>query len=221
MAEHELIEVEKLFGQALNIPIVDEENPTKTQQIGGVEDIAKDMESRKISSDRFKDKLLQWRLLFFLHDIQDRTLSDIAAGAVNDDIYLHLKLFDFVTSIKIYNKLKPFDSPRKVGKSVGATPMSSSPRFRKSKVVKDRFLKRKTEVHTDKDVLDFNQFMENAKEYMLKKMRVHYFFTEKEVDLDDFISNTQIEIRITDGPNWNKVISKATCSPLIHFKVLV
>ena len=67
-------------------------------------DILKEMESRKISSDRFRDKLLQWRLLFFFQDLQDKSLSEIAENARKDRIFLHIKLFDFITSIEIYNK---------------------------------------------------------------------------------------------------------------------
>ena len=57
-------------------------------------------------------------------------------------------------------------------------------------------------------------------DFSLRKMRIHYFFTEKDANLDNFIENTEIEVRITDGANWNKVMYKATCTPLIHFKVV-
>ena len=52
-------------------------------------------------------------------------------------------------------------------------------------------------------------------------MRIHYFFTEKDADLTDFIENTELEIRITDGPNWSKMLYKATIFPFIHFKVKI
>lgn len=113
VSEHELIEVEKLFGKALNIPISDLGESNKKKSTGELAEISKDMESRKINSDRFKDKLVQWRLLFFLENIQDRTLSDIASEAHHEKIYLHIKLFDFVTSIEIYDRKKPFGSPKK------------------------------------------------------------------------------------------------------------
>ena len=48
IAEHELIEVEKLFGKALNIPIKDDNEPVKRKQFDAMADIQKELESRKI-----------------------------------------------------------------------------------------------------------------------------------------------------------------------------
>lgn len=77
VAEHDLIDIEKLFSKALNIPIQDDsESPKRLPGI--IEDIFKDMESKKISSDRFKDKLMQWRLLFFISCIKETTLKELA-----------------------------------------------------------------------------------------------------------------------------------------------
>lgn len=57
----------------MNIPITEDDAPVK-KLTGVLADISKDMESRKINSDRFKDKLLQWRLLFFLENLHDKML---------------------------------------------------------------------------------------------------------------------------------------------------
>ena len=78
VAEHELIEVEKLFGRWLNIPYIEDSEPVQKPN-GYIDQISKDMESKKISSDRFKEKLLQWRLIFFLKDIKEITLSELAS----------------------------------------------------------------------------------------------------------------------------------------------
>jgi hypothetical protein len=51
VAEHELIEVEKLYALAQNIPL--EEKNKKAN------------EAKKVSSESFRSKLNQWRLLFF------------------------------------------------------------------------------------------------------------------------------------------------------------
>ena len=34
-------------------------------------------------------------------------------------------------------------------------------------------------------------------------MRVHYFFTLPNVPIKNFIENTEIEIRLTDGPSYS------------------
>ncbi len=56
VAEHELIEVEKLFAIAQNIPL--EEKNKKTN------------DSKKISSDCFRNKLSQWRVLSYFYEMQ-------------------------------------------------------------------------------------------------------------------------------------------------------
>lgn len=94
VAEHELIEVEKLFGGSLNIPVKDESEGNKKKATGVVADMLKEMESRKISSDRFKDHLLQWRLLFYFQDLHDKTLTELGDMASSGKVYLHVKVRD-------------------------------------------------------------------------------------------------------------------------------
>lgn len=80
----------------------------------------------------------------------------------------------------------------------------------------------KGRTHIDKEdikLLNFDELGKKKLENSLKKLRVHYFFTEKDADLKDFLSETKVEFRITDGPNWNKAIAKAYCNPLEHFIV--
>lgn len=71
-------------------------------------------------------------------------------------------------------------------------------------------MKRKTFMETEPNHLGFTDFFKNPKEFTLRKMRLHYFFTESNADLTNFFNNTEIEIRITDGPNYSKVLSQAT-----------
>lgn len=223
VAEHELIEIEKLFGKALNIPIQDENEPTKKQSDHMVDSL-KEMESRKINSNRFKDHLLQWRVLFFFQDLQDKCLSEIGNEAKKDKVYLHIKLFDFITSMEIYDKNEKKPEQVRHPKQMLMTPASMSPvkKFKYDSLALEKiktFNEASTVRHRDNnDDLEV-KFIDKA-EYLLKKMRIHFFFTEKDANLDDFLNNTQIEIRITDGPNWNKVMYKATCSPFALFKVI-
>ena len=135
VAEHELIEIEKSFGRALNIPIRNISDPPK-KPITFTEEISKNMEERKINIDLFKDKLMQWRLLFFIKRLRDISLKELSSEAKNDRLYLHLKIFDFITSIKIYDKNKTKSaSPKKStntdsGKAIS---LATTPRYKLSK----------------------------------------------------------------------------------------
>ena len=46
----------------------------------------------------------------------------------------------------------------------------------------------------------------------VNKLRVHYFFTELYA-IEDLVTKSEIEIRITDGPNWNKTICSGRIAP--------
>jgi hypothetical protein len=221
VAEDELREVEKLFGKALNIP-VDEEEVGRKKIAAANAEILKDMESKKISSDRFDEKLLQWRVLFFFHDVIDISLSELSAYAEENEIYLQLKMFDFVTTIQIYNKKRPNESPKKPMILNAATPATTTPRVKIGEFkLKNRLIKRKTDVGKSEHLLNFGDYSFNSADSQLHKMRVHYFFTEKDANFDDFFENTEIEIRITDGQDWDKKIARATWHPFIHFKVIL
>lgn len=56
VAEHELIEVEKLFAISQNIPL--EEKSKKMSEM------------KKVSSESIRTKLYQWRLLFYFQEFQ-------------------------------------------------------------------------------------------------------------------------------------------------------
>ena len=47
----------------------------------------------------------------------------------------------------------------------------------------------------------------------VNRLRVHYFFSTLESHIEDFLSNTQITIRLTDGDNWNKCIAEGKIKP--------
>ncbi len=55
---------------------------------------------------------------------------------------------------------------------------------------------------------------------LVNKIRVHFFFTqdEKQSDFWKFLSNTEIEIKLTDGPYWEgKMLGSTSGFPLQHF----
>lgn len=212
VAEHELIEIEKLFCKALNIPIKDENEPPSKQAQAMVE-VVKGMESRKINSNRFKDHLMQWRILFFFQDLQDKSLPELGKESKKGKVYLHIKLFDFITSILIFDKNTYEQVPVKKGKIINMTPATLSPARRietsKSNMEKIKtFTGGVTTRNIDEERIDF-RFTDKA-EFLLKKMKIHFFFSEKDANLERFLKNTEIEIRITDGPSWKKIMYKAT-----------
>lgn len=61
--------------------------------------------------------------------------------------------------------------------------------------------------------LDFQK----TKSYVLKKLRIYFFFTDSNENLLNFMQNTEVEFRITDGPHWNKAIAFASAFPFTHF----
>lgn len=210
VAEDELREIEKLFGKALNIPVDEEEMGHKKLAAANAE-FLKEMEAKKISSDRFDEKLLQWRVLFFFHDVLDISLNELAVYAEGTELYLQVKFFDFVTTIEIYSKKKSNESPKKPLNLNAITPATTTPRVKIGEFkMKSRLIKRKTDVGKSEHLLNFDDYPISAKDTQLRKMRLHYFFTEKDASLDDFLQNTEVEIRITDGPDWDKKIAMAT-----------
>jgi len=40
-------------------------------------------------------------MMFFFHNLIDKSLSELKEEANKDKVYLHIKLFDFITSIEI------------------------------------------------------------------------------------------------------------------------
>lgn len=88
------------------------------------------------------------------------------------------------------------------------------------------------DITQDDEVLqrDEDQFLnptyENPKNGLVKdslitleanKLRVHYFFTES-IDIEEFLKDTEIEMRITDGPEWSNsnFLTQGTCKPFYY-----
>jgi hypothetical protein len=55
--------------------------------------------------------------------------------------------------------------------------------------------------------------------YEINRMRVHYFFTDTKEVMKSFLTNTEIELRVTEGMNWNKPIAIASSFALQYFKL--
>lgn len=94
-----------------------------------------------------------------------------------------------------------------------ASPKTKSPNVQISKkydIERPSLIKGKTSIEKSPlKLLNFDSMKDKTKRTILNKIRLHYFFTEKDADLIDFMKETQIELRITDGVNWNKPIATA------------
>lgn len=50
-------------------------------------------------------------------------------------------------------------------------------------------------------------------------MRVHYFFTDSKEVMKSFLNNTEIELRVTEGNNWNKPVAISSSFALQYFQI--
>jgi hypothetical protein len=148
VAEHELIEIEKLYAIAQSIPMDDKSKIISQLSLKN---------ENKISSDNFKGKLQQWRIMFYCKQFFDLNFKELkqACNGNTGNLYLQIRMFDFITPMKL---------------------------------------------------ADFSKIDSDDREgaYEINRMRVHYFFTDTKEVMKSFLTNTEIELRVTDGMNWNK-----------------
>ena len=62
--------------------------------------------------------------------------------------------------------------------------------------------------------MNFNE--ENVK-LSVESIRVHYFFSE-DVDIEKFLNETDIKMRLTHGNDWNCFVSEGSTKQIHHFK---
>ena len=70
-----------------------------------------------------------------------------------------------------------------------------------------------------KDFSSYGQDLNEDCSFEINKMRVHYFFTDTKEVMKSFLTNTEIELRVTEGTNWNKSVAIATSFALQYFKI--
>lgn len=58
--------------------------------------------------------------------------------------------------------------------------------------------------------LKLTSFNESKNEIQINKIRVHYFFTSSKSTMKSFLANTELEIRLTKGLNWNNPLAIST-----------
>ena len=164
VAEHELIEIEKLYAIAQSIPMDDRSKMISKLSLKN---------ENKISSDNFKNKLQQWRIMFYWKQFFDLKVEELkeACKGNTGNLYLQIRIFDFITPMKL-NDFTKTDS-----------------------------------ISNENDIYEIN------------RMRVHYFFTDTKEVMKSFLTNTEIELRVTEGMNWNKPIAIASSFALQYFKL--
>ena len=51
----------------------------------------------------------------------------------------------------------------------------------------------------------------------VNKVRLHYFFGQDNLEVMNFLSNVELELRLTAGPDWNEILAMGSCMPFVHF----
>ncbi|CAI2373869.1 unnamed protein product [Moneuplotes crassus] len=217
IAEHDLIHTTERFAKLQGIPIEDPNNEKK---------VVKD--KNYITSDIFKCKLKQWRLMFYFDVMRDFPLKDLLKKQkLKNGLYLQMRLANYITKFPLnYKDLIETSKP----KNSLMTPMrrmmashrkrlSSTKNVLKSKFVDDalkhykvnksREIKFKTrsdsfEAEISKPCQEIPRKHVNLN---CNKLRIHYFFTE-DYTIDSFINNTVVDLRLTDGESWKEVIAE-------------
>lgn len=226
IAEHELIRTEEKFARMQGIPV---EDLNKEKEI-----VAND---NHITSDIFKWKLKQWRLMFYLDVMKDVQLEKIIESyKPKNGLYIQLNWANNITRFKVdYEHLlskkeeigseSRYVTPRKKKRAIRPNRNKSEVKIKQSFIenLEDYYLQRrsKSKVHhlsskkrnTQNKLLE-NNHIEDMTAVRCNKLRVHYFFTEN-YNIDKFIKNTTIEFRLTDGENWKDTIASGKLSLLL------
>ncbi|EGR33878.1 hypothetical protein IMG5_033670 [Ichthyophthirius multifiliis] len=194
VGEHELIEIEQKFARAQNIPLYD-----------AVIRVPIDKKPKHRPA-LLSEKLCQWRLIFYISEI-----SNIGIDQNIDfkNLYFQYKLHNFRTSFKIQvGDQVNNDTQKKNRLYSGDSKLSGQTQQRKNSTLKNNQL----------DDLGFhNQQIKHYSQLNLNHIRVHYFFSE-DLNIDKFLKETQIKVRLCQGPDWNAFLAEGTSKTISHFK---
>ncbi|KAL4506485.1 hypothetical protein ABPG72_000056 [Tetrahymena utriculariae] len=190
VGEHELIEIEQKFAEAQNIPIYDAviRVPIDTKP--------------KHRPALLSETLNQWRLLFYICDISN---IGIDQNIDFQNLYFQYKLHNYKTSFKI--SVKDSDSERR---NLASDQNSQNRNSFKS-------------IRSDQVKSPTNQQQQHAQSsrhyshLSMNHIRVHYFFSE-DLNIEKFLKDTQIKVRLTQGPDWNAFLAEGSSKTISHFK---
>ena len=212
IAEHELMKTELKFALSQGIPVHEERDQK-----------AKVLKSNSFKSEDFKNKLKQWRIMYYFgscYEVDMIMLDKLKRP--NSKLYLQLKMFEYITKFEIkYPKLIAMNTQIPNECSNLWVPMIPiGPRVRRCSKYEGRnynnLITDELEDSFEEDEIHNKTTVDRRDQRKMKveinKIRVHFFFTEF-MDISDFVKNTEVEIRVTDGPDWNRFISTGKAKP--------
>ena len=214
LAEHELMKTEFKFAIYQGIP-VHEANEIKHQKAS---------KANLVNPEDIKGKLKQWRILFYLDTLRDVDFYKLLKIKDPDcSLYIQIKMFEYVTKFEL--KIPKIHTLSTLGISniekINVPVRLNSARSKQTSTIKSKFktlLSRSSDDSIfDEDEVERGTHSQSKRDYKklnlkLNKLRVHYFFTEF-YEISKFIADTNIELRITEGPDWSKVLASGKVAP--------
>jgi hypothetical protein len=171
VGEHELIEIEKKFAKFQNIPINDDEIrvPIDTKP--------------KHRPALLNERLYQWRLLFYINEIQG---IDPSMNLDFKNIYCHYKLHNFKTSFQVQARFSRSQSQDAIENSQlnEDSRMGESKRKAQGKNTSIQNLSVQSPTHHNKKL-----------NLYVNMIRVHYFFSET-TDIEKFLTDTEVRRKL-------------------------
>ncbi|CDW71659.1 UNKNOWN [Stylonychia lemnae] len=250
IAELELMEVERLYAIAQNIPSKEYNK------------IKKDDDAKIQIGALHTNQLTQWRLMFMFKEIKGVSSEQVMAQCQSGSLFLHLKILDFITSLEIskanqtkqtfiqsFNLNKNSQNTKDQQQQQQKENIDSTNNTYQSSNLRDSRLKLNSNmgkkitimdttslkdgdgylhlIHNDSNNNNYApklnviyEYQETSPSILINKIRVHFFFTQdnNKEEFWKFLSNTEIEIRLTDGPYWEgDLIGTCTGFPLQYF----
>ena len=233
IAEHELIRTEEKFARMQGIPV---EDLSKEKEV-----VANDTH---VTSDIFKCKLKQWRLMFYLDFMRELPLRKILNSyKPKNRLYIQLNCGNNITKFPLeYDHLlrkqkvdisengSRFDTPRfrKIIERRNKSEIKLKPKLsfvdelRKSYKLKvfrntaTRFKSMDKSRSKDNQLESIDENEDRLVDLKCNKLRIHYFFTEN-YNIENFINETVVEFRLTDGEEWKDIIANGKLAlHLVH-----
>ncbi|KRX03758.1 hypothetical protein PPERSA_04266 [Pseudocohnilembus persalinus] len=235
--EHELIEIEQKLSQAMKIPIYD---PVFRVPV----------EKNKLPKNRpalLQAKLNQYRLMFYMSDIQD-ILNNIKKPGQSyniDNLYIQYKICNQKTSWKLtpekeealhksflrQKKIRSqtmdfFDKSKgqnfgnkddfsQINQNIHINNNTQGNVFNKSKINTTYDIDQGIPLMTNNN--ERENYLKNGRDIEIKFFRLHYFFAIDN-DIQEFLENTELVFRITDGPNWNNLVAEGKSKTISFFQ---
>lgn len=212
IAEHELMKTELKFALSQGIPVHEE----KEQKV-------KILKSNNFKSEDFKNKLKQWRIMYYLDSLYEVDMAMIEKlKRPNSKLYIQLKMFEYITKFEIkYQKFVSMNTHRHKEEPTLFVPMiPTGPVARRwsrheNRKFNNLITDELEDSHEEEGIhnkTNIDRWEQRKTKIKINKIRVHFFFTEF-MEITDFIKNTEVEIRVTDGPDWSRFISAGKIKP--------